>query len=39
MAEQVIGVVGIPFKQTTELQRQILASFVFGMIFAQGKKE
>jgi hypothetical protein len=37
MAEQLIVVVGIPFEQTSELQRQILATFTFGMIFAVGQ--
>lgn len=37
MGEQLLDVVGIPFAQTSELQRQILACFVFGMIFAEGQ--
>jgi hypothetical protein len=37
MATDLFGVVGVPFEQTSELQRQILAAFAFGMIFAVGK--
>ena len=37
MASELFGVVGIPFEQTSELQRQIMASFAFGMIFAVGQ--
>ena len=37
MAAELFGVVGTPFEQTSELQRQILASFAFGMIFAIGQ--
>jgi hypothetical protein len=37
MASDLFGAIGIPFEQTTELQRQILASFAFGMIFAVGQ--
>jgi hypothetical protein len=37
MANEVFGVVGIPFEQTSELQRQVLAAFTFGMIFAAAK--
>ena len=37
MADELIAAVGIPFEQTSELQRQILASFAFGMIFAVGQ--
>ncbi len=37
MASDLFGVVGIPFERTTELQRQILASFAFGMVFAVGQ--
>lgn len=34
MAAELFGIVGIPFEQTSELQRQILAAFAFGMVFA-----
>lgn len=37
MASDLFAVVGIPFEQTSELQRQILGSFAFGMIFAIGQ--
>jgi hypothetical protein len=37
MAGGLFGVVGVPFEQTTELQRQVLATFAFGMIFAVGR--
>jgi hypothetical protein len=37
MAEDLIDVVGVPLEQTTELQRQILATFAFGMIYAEGR--
>jgi len=37
MAEHLIAAVGIPFAQASELQRQILATFTFGMIFAEGQ--
>jgi hypothetical protein len=37
MADQLFDVVGIPFEQTSELQRQLLAVFAFGMIFAIGQ--
>ena len=36
MATELFGVIGIPFQQTSELQRQVLATFAFGMIFAVG---
>jgi hypothetical protein len=37
MADELFSIVGIPFEQTTELQRQLLASFGFGMLFAVGQ--
>jgi len=37
MAGELFRVIGAPFDQTSELQRQILASFAFGMIFAIGR--
>jgi hypothetical protein len=37
MATELFRVIGIPFEQTSELQRQVLASFAFGMIFAIGQ--
>jgi hypothetical protein len=37
MASELFDVVGLPFEKTSELQRQILASFAFGMIFAVGQ--
>jgi hypothetical protein len=37
MAQELFSVVGIPFEKTTELQRQLLAAFSFGMLFALGQ--
>ena len=37
MAAGLFGLIGIPFERTSELQRQVLASFAFGMIFAMGR--
>ena len=37
MTESLFGLVGIPFGNTTELQRQLLAAFAFGMTFAVGQ--
>jgi hypothetical protein len=37
VANDLFGVIGIPFEQTTELQRQLLAVFAFGMAFAVGQ--
>ena len=37
MAGGLFRAVGVSFEQTSELQRQVLASFAFGMIFAVGK--
>jgi hypothetical protein len=37
MAEGLFDVIGIPFEQTSELQRQLLAAFAFGMTFAIGQ--
>jgi hypothetical protein len=37
MANELFAIVGVPFAQTSELQRQILATFTFGMIFAVGQ--
>jgi hypothetical protein len=37
MADELFQVVEIPFEETSELQRQILATFAFGMIFAVGQ--
>jgi hypothetical protein len=37
MAQELFSVVGIPFEKTTELQRQLLAAFSFGMLFALGR--
>ena len=39
MCADLITSVGIPFESTTELQRQVLASFAFGMTFAMGQIE
>jgi hypothetical protein len=37
MAGGLFGVVGIPLDQTSELQRQLLAAYAFGMTFAVGQ--
>jgi hypothetical protein len=34
MSNDLFVVIGIPFEKTSELQRQLLASFAFGMTFA-----
>ena len=39
MCADLVASVGIPFESTTELQRQVLASFAFGMTFAIGQTE
>lgn len=39
MAGELFDVIDIPFEQTTELQRQLLAAFAFGMTFAVGQSE
>jgi len=37
IASELFRVIGIPFEETSELQRQILAAFAFGMTFAASK--
>ena len=37
MSAQLFVTIGIPFEETTEQQRQLLAAFAFGMIFAAGQ--
>ena len=37
MGNELFSVLDIPFEETTELQRQLLASFSFGMLFAVGQ--
>jgi hypothetical protein len=37
MADELFSVLDIPFEETTELQRQLLASFSFGMLFVIGQ--
>ena len=37
MAEAVIDALGVEFEHTSELQRQVLANFTFGMVFALGQ--
>ena len=39
MCTDLFASVGVPFESTTELQRQVLASFAFGMTFAVGQIE
>jgi hypothetical protein len=37
MGEALFSALGIPFDETTELQRQLLAAYAFGMLFAAGR--
>jgi immunity protein 48 of polymorphic toxin system len=37
VAGELFAVLGVPFEDTTELQRQLLAAFSFGMLFALGR--
>jgi Immunity protein 48 len=37
MGEAMFTAAGIPFGETTELQRQLLAAYTFGMLFALGR--
>jgi hypothetical protein len=37
MVSELFDIIGLPFERTSELQRQILASFAFGMIYAIGQ--
>ena len=37
MAQSLFDVIGVPFEQTTELERQVVATFAFGMVFAVGQ--
>lgn len=37
MAGGLFGLVGVPFADTSELQRQVIAAFSFGMVFAVGQ--
>jgi hypothetical protein len=39
MCADLLEAAGVPFESTTELQRQVLASFAFGMAFAAGQTE
>jgi hypothetical protein len=39
MGSDLFDVIDIPFEQTTELQRQLLAAFCYGMVFAVGRIE
>ena len=39
MSADLFASIGIPFEETTELQRQLLASFAFGTTFAIGQIE
>src|SRR5262245_52233901 len=39
MASDLFDAIGIPFEKTTELQRQVLSAFAFGMVFAVGQIE
>lgn len=38
MTGSLFDAAGIPFDQTSELQRQVLAAFAFGMAFAYGQE-
>jgi hypothetical protein len=37
MTGGLFGIIAVPFEENSELQRQVLAAFAFGMIFAAGK--
>src|SRR5712691_10658292 len=37
MGEALFSALGIPFEASTELRRQLLASYCFGMLFAGGR--
>ena len=37
MASQLFSVIDVPFSQTSELQRQLLGAFTFGLVFAVGQ--
>jgi hypothetical protein len=37
MADDLLSVLEVLFEETTELQRQLLASFSFGMLFVIGQ--
>jgi hypothetical protein len=39
MGQQLFVTIDIPFEKTSELQRQLLAAFAFGMVFAVGQTE
>jgi hypothetical protein len=39
MAGELLRAIGIPFEQTSELQRQVLAAFAFGMIYGLGRRK
>jgi hypothetical protein len=39
MASGLFDALGIPFERTTELQRQVLAAFAFGMTYAAGRTQ
>jgi hypothetical protein len=38
MAEHLFEVAGIPFAETSELERQVIAAFAFGMVYASGRR-
>ncbi|GLQ30009.1 Imm48 family immunity protein [Litoribrevibacter albus] len=37
MVSSIFPVIGIKFEETSELQRQLLAAFAFGMVYADGQ--
>ncbi len=39
MAEELFKSIEVPFEKTSELERQVLSTFAFGMIFAFGKSK
>jgi hypothetical protein len=39
MALSLFDSIGVPFEQTTELERQVVATFAFGMVFAAGQAQ
>jgi hypothetical protein len=38
MAESLFDVLALPFAETTERERQVIAAFAFGMVFAEGQR-
>jgi hypothetical protein len=39
MARSLFDVIDVPFEQTSELERQVIATFAFGMVYAAGQTQ